>query len=284
MKTDWQLLMDGLFCKKKSDEIEKYIMKSMFKRISENGMIIYKRDNASAKAVVFLSGGTVLQFTHYLRKLNDDLRLKDADILVFENKKTLNLTCIPHITDNLQNSLYSDIIIIGCSLGGVIGSHILSRLYNKKTKLICIDTPFHIHSTIPQAFENKRCIWRPDIYSLYKHTIQLVQGTYNYSDIFKIINLEQYKEYVYKHFGVNNYEFISSVNPNIKDCEIISLYNKKDPLVIRCYNVQVVEKYQSSLNISSTFKEVHIKYDGPGHCTEWTDYNRKFVRQLKKFI
>lgn len=285
--------MDGLIVNKNAREIERYVLKSKFKRMRKNGMTVYKRGRKSDKVVVFLSGGAVLKFTNYIQKLIDDLHIKNADILVFENNDAFNLTCIPKIADILQTMDYKDLTIVGCSMGGVIGSHLMSALNHldiKKT-LVCIDTPFHICSTIPQAFEQSFCVWRPDIYSLYKTTIEIVQEKYNYSDIFKITNLEQYKQYVFLHFGIDNYEFLSSMNPDIKKCAVISLYNELDPVVIRRFNIPTVDAYKRLLDSSSTFQEVCIKSDGPGHCTEWaseataSEANRsEFIRQLRKFI
>ncbi len=278
--------MDGLIVNKNAREIDKHVLKSKFKRIRKYGMTIYKQCRKSDKVVVFVSGGSVLRFTHYLQKLIDDLRIKNADILVFENQNAFNLTCIPKIATILQTMDYKDLTIVGCSMGGVIGSHLMSALNHldiKKT-LVCIDTPFHICSTIPIAFEQSFCIWRPDIYSLYKTTIEIVQEKYNYSDIFKITTLEQYKQYLSKHFGIDNYEFLSSMNPDKKKCAVISLYNDLDPVVIRRFNIPIVDAYKRSLDNSSTFQEVCIKSDGPGHCTEWASEAKRFILQLRKFI
>ena len=281
MKSDLQMLMDGLFVQKQSDTIEGYILKSKFKRKLINGFTVYKQDRKSNKVVVFVSGGSVLTFTHYVQKLVDDLSLRHCDILVFEKLGHFNLTCIQGIADILQT--YSHITIVGCSLGGVIGSHVLSKLDGKTKRLICIDTPFHIYSSIPLICENKQCIWRPDIYELYKCTIDIVQESYSLTDLFQITNMKQYETYVSKHFGITNYECMSSMNPEIQNTEIISFYNEFDPVVVRSYSIPTVEKYKKKLDKSSTCKEVCIKYDYPGHCTEWAT-DRKIIRQLRKLF
>lgn len=283
VKTDLQLLMDGLIINKQNKKLTGYILKSKFKRIRKNQMTIYKQNNHSKKVVVFFSGGAVLKFTHYLQKLVDDLSLRHCDVLVFEKLGHFNLTCIQGIANFLNNTNYTNIIIIGCSMGGVIGSHVLSKLDVITKRLICIDAPFHLYSVIPLAFENKQCIWRPDIYELYKHTIEIVQGYYIFYDLFQITNLEQYKKYVSKHFDITDYEFASSMNPEIKNAEIISLYNLEDPVVIRSYSIPTVENYKKHLDNSCIFKEVCITYDGPGHCTEWVSDASEIIRQLRKY-
>jgi len=283
MKSDLQLFIDGLICRRDQKSMGKYVLKSKFKRIRKNGMTIYKQDRKSEKVVIFLSGGAVLKFTHCLQKLVDLLSLKNCDVLVFENRETLNLTCVPNISEYIQSKNYTEVTIVGCSMGGVIGSHILSRLNNIEKKLICIDTPFRLCLTIIQAFEEGFCIWRPDIYSLYRHTIEIVEEEYN---LFQITNFEQYRQFVFQHFGVDNYEFLSSMNPDIKNGKIISLFNEEDPIVIRHYSIPTVETYKQLLDNSSKFKEVRIKNHGPGHCTEWAyqDTSRRFIDQLRKFI
>ena len=214
-KSDFQLFMDGLTINKHAREIEKHILKTRFKRIRKNGMTIYKQNRKSNTAVVFLSGGVVLQFTSYLQKLIDDLHIKNVDVLVFENKSAFNLTCVPNIIANLQS--YNNVTIIGCSMGGVIGSHVLAGL-DKQKKLICIDTPFCPNASTKEAFEKHFVIWRPDIYSLYQSAIRLAEGSYNYIDVFKITTLRQYQQYLFDHFGMtaNDHDFYSSMNPNIK--------------------------------------------------------------------
>ena len=287
-KSDLQLLMDGLICKKHQTAIEDHCLQTKFKRMRKKKMTIYKHDQKSDKVVIFLSGGAELKFTSYIQKLIDDLSLKNCDLLVFEKLSAFNLTYIQNIATILQTMGYSEITIIGFSMGGVIGSHVMSGLNHldiNKT-LICVDTPFHIYSTIPLAFEQKNCIWRPDIYALYKSTIELVQPEYHLYDVFKITTLEQYKQYISEHFGVTNYEYLSSMNPDIKNTTIISFYNEEDPVVIRHFNIPIVHHYLDNLDKSSSFKEVRIKHDGPGHCTEWMTERGaiQFVRQLRKFI
>ncbi len=176
----------------------------------------------------------------------------------------------------IRRQNYKSLTIIGCSMGGVIGSHILSRLDIKK-KLICIDTPFCIYKTIPLVFEEHFCFWRPDIYSLYKYTIELVQGTYNYADIFNITNMKQYEEYLFLYFGITNYEFLSTMNPDIKNCTVFSFYNEEDPVVIRSFNY--VNHFISKLDNTSSFKEIKINDCGSGHCTEWVE-NNDFLKQI----
>jgi hypothetical protein len=288
VKSDLQLFMDGMICKKNQTVIERHCLQTTFKRMRKKKMTIYKHDKKSEKAVIFLSGGVELRFASYIQKLIDDLSLKNCDILVFEKLSAFNLTYIQNIVAILQTMGYSEITIVGFSMGGVIGSHVMSGLNHldiKKT-LICIDTPFHIHSTIPLAFEQNFCIWRPDIYVLYKNTVELIQPKYHYYDVFQITTLEQYKRYNSEHFGVTNYEFLSSMNPDIKNAKVISFYNEEDPVVIRHFNIPIVDNYLDNLDKSSKFKEIRIKHCGPGHCTEWMTKRgaRKFVRQLRIFI
>ena len=164
-------------------------------------------------------------------------------------------------------------------MGGVIGSHILSRLDIEKKKLICIDTPFCIYKTIPIVFEQQFCFWRPDIYSLYKNTINLVQCSYNYTDIFKITTMKQYDEYIFTHFGITNYEFLTTMNPDIKNCTIISFYNEEDPVVIRHFSIPIIQHFISKLDKTSNFKEIPINGCGTGHCTEWAE-NNDFMKQI----
>jgi hypothetical protein len=306
-KSDLELFMDGLTTNKHAREIEKHVLKNKFKRIRKNGMTIYKQNRKSNTAVVFLSGGVVLQFTPYLQKLIDDLHIRDRDILVFENKTAFNLTCMKQITRYLQKSDYNNVTIIGCSMGGVIGSHVLAGL-NKQKRLICIDTPFRPNESIKEAFEQHFVIWRPDIYSLYQSAIRLAEGSYNYTDVFKITSIRQYQQYLFDHFGMtaNDHDFYSSMNPNINNGEIISFYNEEDPVCIRHISIQTVERYKRILDKTSSFKEVRIRYNGAGHCTEWISEATKseatkseatkseatkseatkseFVRQLRKII
>jgi hypothetical protein len=185
----------------------------------------------------------------------------------------------------LNNTDYSKITIVGCSVGGIVGSHILSKVDKTNKKLICIDSPFNLYASTLEAYEKQFVIWRPDIYVLYRETMELVQkDIYNYTDVLKITSMAQYMEYVSKHFGITDYKHLSAINPNIQNCEIISFYNEYDPVLIRHVGVPTVQSFSSRLDKSSTFKEYRIRCDVPGHCTEWLNDNSTFIRQLKKII
>ena len=278
MKTDLQMFMDGLHINKQNKKMDDYVMKTKLNTRNYKGMTVYYTHKKTDNVTLFINGGAVLKLTHYLQKLIDDLQIKN-NILVFENKTTLNLKCIGKMVSYIRRQKYKSLTIIGCSMGGVIGSHILSRIDIEKKKLICIDTPFCIYNTIPEVFEEQICFWRPDIFALYKLTIELVQGSYNYTDIFKITTMKQYEEYIFTHFGITNYEFLSTMNPNIKGCKIISFYNEEDPVVIRSFSIPTVQHFIKHLDNTSNFKEIKINDCEPGHCTEWAEIN-DFMKQI----
>jgi hypothetical protein len=110
-------------------EIWKYASPTKYERRKFRDLDILWHSKNSRTALITLSGGSRLEFCQYIQKLVDGLEL-DADIYGLENSGTFNFCCIEDIADFVRSvaDKYDNLIVMGFSMGGVLGSQVMAQL------------------------------------------------------------------------------------------------------------------------------------------------------------
>ncbi len=255
--------------------------------------ILYKRIFINNnKNIYFFSGGFILSYTIYIKKAVTDLikyfpfSINDYNLIVIEKEDQCNISLyddIPYIIENTISKNIEEIIFIGFSGGGVISSHVLNRLKNKKVKkkLILYDSTFSVIDSIKEF--NKFYFYRID-YLMYILVRNSYLNHYNYNKIKNIIN-----NYPYIHSVDKFIEMVKSVHnfddetlykeasfncDQEKSTKIIYLYSKFDHLITQDLNITHNEKYNiNNLNINNLNKNTL------GHCSDMA-FSRKYLNYL----
>ena len=272
-------------------EIWKYASPTKYERSKFRDLDVWRHSKNSNTALITLSGGARLQFCQYIQKLVDGLDL-DADIYGLENYGTFNFCCIADVADFIRSvsGKYDNLIVMGFSLGGILGSQVLSQLGGDcgKTTLIVIGTPFDINNST-EFFDNHMKLYRIDFthlyYKAFDNSLGHNRGTL-LSDVLTLGNYDGYARFVERMYGLANFRFLMKINPNIPKCRVISFYNNRELLVRRELNVLDIERFKSELDASSSFEEYAFETWMPGHCSEWAqDANAKIIcQQIRRVL
>ena len=108
-------------------EMLNYITPVQYERYKFGNLNICRHSKNSRTAVITLSGGARLEFCQYIQKLVDGLDL-DADIYGIENSANFNFCCVGDIVDFIRSIDYDELIVMGFSMGGILGSQVLAQL------------------------------------------------------------------------------------------------------------------------------------------------------------
>ena len=255
-----------------------YTSTKKYRIFKQNNLTIYKSKYKSAcsDAVILLSGGFVLEFASYIRKFIDDMKF-ECDIYVCENKDTYNMLCINDVANFIDSLDYNHVTIVGFSMGGVLGSHALAQTRHIKTTLVTIDTPFNITRSGPDIYDNFK-IWRIDIMFLYHVAVKQCK-TENYFDFLTTLTFDGYAEFIYKHYKMSRerFLFVNKMNPNLRNCKIISFNTIHDMLVVTCNNQIHIDEFRRTLHNTSTI--IHCNFDTfqSGHCTVWNQSHNSLI-------
>ncbi len=272
-------------------EIWKYKTPIQYERYKFRDLDIWRHSKHSRTAVITLNGGARLEFCQYIQKLVDGLDL-DADIYGIENFNNFNFCCVGDIADFIRSVAYKydDLIVIGFSMGGILGSQVLAQLNGDcgNTTLIVIGTPFNINNST-ELFDNHMKLYRIDFthlyYKAFRNSLNHNRGTLP-SDVLTLGNYDGYVEFIERRYGITNFRFLMKINPNIPKCRVISFYNNRELLVRRERNIPDVEQFKSELDASSTFEEYAFDTWVPGHNSEWAQETNAqiIVKQIRSVL
>lgn len=269
-------------------EIWKYETPIKYERYKFRNLDIWRYSKNSRTAVITLSGGCRLEFCQYIQKLVDGLDL-DADIYGIENFDTFNFCCIDDIADFIRSIAYDNLIVMGFSMGGILGSQVLAQLNGDcgNTKLIVIGTPFNINNST-DLFDNHMQLYRIDFshlyYKAFRNSLNHNRGTLP-SDVMTLGKYDGYARFIERIYALPNFRFLMKINPNIPNCRVISFYNNCELLVHRELNIPDIEQLKSELDASSTFEEYAFETWTPGHNSEWAqETNRKIICQQMRHV
>jgi hypothetical protein len=169
-------------------------------------------------------------------------------------------------------------VLIGYSAGGVVASHIMSRIRHlqvQKCKLVTYDTPWQIKDNV-DAF-SRFWVYRIDAIFFLKVYLTYLSH-YNYNEIsrhldntrmaiswngakemFRLIqDIHQYDDDIfYEKTG-----FCFDLGENVR---VVNLYNEFDPLVVRDSHDAFYEKNRVNIKFDNTFV---MKNAVVGHCSD----------------
>jgi hypothetical protein len=291
-------------------EMWNYITPLQYERYKFGNLDIWRHSKNSRTAVIALSGGARLEFCQYIQKLVDGLDL-DADIYGIENSANFNFCCVGDIVDFIRSIDYDELIVMGFSMGGILGSQVLAQL-NSLAKaggawgtcasgaderfafkqltatLIVIGTPFNINNST-ELFDNHMKLYRIDFthlyYKAFRNSLNHNRGT-QLSDVLTLGNYDGYVRFIERIYGIANFRFLMKINPNIPNCRVISFCNNRELLVRRERNIPDIEQFKLELDSSSTFEEYAFETWVPGHCSEWAqEANSKIIcQQIRRVL
>ena len=128
----------------------------------------YRTQRGKKRVILFLSGGYCLEYHFYIKKTMHDLEkmypsiMANYELICYEQPGKSSFTAIDDVCDYIRN-LNADVggieelILFGFSAGGVVASHVVSRLSDLtffRKKIITYDTPYHVHMNVDSFKHN----------------------------------------------------------------------------------------------------------------------------------
>jgi hypothetical protein len=225
---------------------------------------------------------------HYIQKWYDERFPQTPSTTTTDSANT---TTTDSTTTTTTDSQLPEITLIGYSAGGVIASHIMSRIKHlpAKFKLITYDTPWQIRDNV-DAF-SQYTFYRLDAVFFYKvyltylwhynadqlaSYLQNMRVGYRWNgskEMFELIqNIHQYDDDEFYH----NTGFNFDQSPALK---VINIYNRYDPLVVRSSHNSFYENNKNKIMFENQFIEKKIV----GHCSDMA-FSSKYLTILASSI
>lgn len=267
--------------------------------ITEHSATLYKTNKNVKKIILFLSGSYALEFHQYIAKIMYDLDkeyndiIKNYELICYEksNKTSFDIyddiyNYISYLDEKLDK--IEELVIIGFSAGGVVGSHILQRCKNMnfKKKLITYNTPFQVYENV-KAFK-QNLFMRFDMIMFWT-VIGIYLNHYNYNDIKHHLTNKKWNsgidEMAKTICDVHNCSFddfykMTSFNfDQTKDTKVYSIYSINDFIVNYKKSNHFINSNKDKINF---FYKV-IKKTTIGHCSDLTfstDYLKDIITIL----
>jgi pimeloyl-ACP methyl ester carboxylesterase len=264
--------------------LKRYISPTKYEVSKYMNLTVHKRSAKRSHngAVLLISGGSRLDFAKYAQKFADDLD-HDCDLYICTNCNTINILCVDELASFVKQLGSVPLTVIGFSMGGVIGSHVLARAGRKAT-LITIDTHFSWPTSV---CEYEDFFWyRIDRVFYWMTAINSLD--FNFSDLREVTSFDGYAKFIERRYGLSRDECIrlNSMNPNMRNCHVASFYLREDVMIHRKSHLPVVGNFRRNLHKSSTFAEHEISLSCPGHCTSMVkpENSRILCRQIRKCL
>jgi pimeloyl-ACP methyl ester carboxylesterase len=286
MNKELELCLYGIFAGSDINFLTSYTSRTKYYVSKYKNLTVYKSPakQSGLGAVLLISGGCRLEFDKYMQKFADDMDC-EHDLYVCENFNTHNMLCIDELSSFVKQLGSIPLTIIGFSMGGVIGSHILANTGRKAT-LITFDTPYAIPISAPEIFEDFR-FYRIDITQLYWLSVLNCPES-NVRDIIEATSFGGYARFIERRYGILCDEFVrlNTMNPNMRNCRVVSFYSRCDLLVHRTSHLPIVEDFKARLNKSSSFVEREFATLQPGHCSVMVKPKNSGIicQQIREFL
>jgi pimeloyl-ACP methyl ester carboxylesterase len=239
------------------------------------------------RAILFLSGSYNLCYDIYIRKMIADIQThsdlpETHELLVFEQLDQSSIDIYDGVAAFLRTLELDELILMGFSSGGVVASHIMSRLPPSpmKRKIITYDTPWQIQDNVASFALNT---WYRIDRLFYQIVRRIYSGHYNYDAIRQHMGASSIfhgaDEMVAMIQAIHGYTpeemyRVTGWNWDIPDdTTVINIFCAHDPFVNRSTHERYVQQYGTS----AKFTVVNIKKDCIGHCSDMgygTDYLR----------
>lgn len=279
-----ELLLYGLFSVTDIISVQIYTGRTQFTKSTFENLTVYSRLHPGSKRnVLLISGGCRLEFHPYMQKFVDDMDFP-CNVYICENMNTYNMLCIPELVA-FANTLRR-LTVIGFSMGGVIGSHVIAQANRRDSTLVTVDTPYNMPLSALQLYDNFR-LYRIDIIGLYWPAV-LFSGSTCLKDWMTTTNIRGYAAFIERTYGISYADFLrlNTMNPNLNNCRVISFYSSRDPLVYRPAHLDILDGFRKKLPTSSTFEEHEFAVSRPAHCSVMVnDRNSGIIcKQIKDVV
>ena len=245
---------------------------------------IYRTNRQSKKLILFFSGGYLLEYHYYIRKLMHDLDAEFGSIMANyelvcyekENKSSFDIyddvfSYISHLDNELGT--IEELILIGFSAGGVVASHVMEKCKNMtcKKKIITYDTPWQVHENV-DSFKNN-WVFRFDIIFFWR-VYNIYTNHYNYEDIKHHLGNTKWNngsneltKIIKNVHGCSDANFLKMTEFNfdqLEDTQVYNIYSYKDPFAIHEISKKFIEKNKSRIK----FRNKNIEKTTMGHCSD----------------
>lgn len=188
---------------------------------------VYTNNTKSKRILVILSGCFTLTNAVYIKKFVNDLKYEHPEI--YEKYNIQVITCDMEVSIHTYDAVASyikeldielnnieELVMLGFSCGGVVSSHVLSKLYayNFTKKIITYDTPLHVRYN-GEVFEPYK-LYRMDamMYIMVKYSYE------NHYDYEKIKYLLSKPNSLFNPNGATEYANIVKLVHNWSDTEL----------------------------------------------------------------
>jgi hypothetical protein len=278
-------LIDLLHVSKVNNSYSNYKLRTEFKQKQYGKYTIYAyEDTANVDSILFLSGGCELVFNSCVKKFCDELIInheinKKYNIYVFENTSTLNILCVDQIKEFCK-TLYN-VIILGFSNGGVIGSHVATSLTN--CNLICYNSGFDIVKSIEQMHETNS-VFRIEIYQyyskIYLNACRNCNPNISLFEFFQLYNTKNIGLFVNKYYGITAEQYRNLMRMQFPNCEMHCIHAINDPIVLFSNNLRMFEEMPKNITC-----DIHHHFQSEvAHCTSIGENSEKTCNLLLGII
>lgn len=250
----------------------------------EDATIYYTKlpNKDDKKILVFLAGGVEFRYTSYIDQTIYNLRKYNFPCFVYENFHKLSFKSDKYIAEWIRNNLcekYPDkeVILIGFSIGGTIGSHIIGHLTKTQlpniNRIITYDSPHSLNKSLKLCMKN--WILRFDIFVAYLYSL-VFNKLYGYlKERTKITFWGGYNfikdtaHYVFDEKNENKSldTFYKIVNMNYNLPYYIKMYNinsTNDIFIDYNHNKKIINDVNNKIN----YEIIVVDYHEPSHCSD----------------
>jgi hypothetical protein len=254
---------------------------------------IYRSGNKSNKAILFLSGSYNLCYDVYIQKMVADLQeyanantdeniCTDYEFMVFEKLDQSSIDIYDDVAHFLNTLELEELVLLGFSSGGVVASHIMSRLNSRKMKMkrkiITYDTPWQVQDNVLSF--SKNLFYRIDML-FFQIVHRVYSNHYNYEKIKehlskKIHGAEKMVSMIKSIHGYNDevmYAITGWKWDVPAELKVINIFCEKDPFVNRDTHKRFVNRFEAKFQI------IDMKKNCIGHCTDM-GYNTKYLKEI----
>jgi len=245
----------------------------------------------SKKIILFLSGGYQQTYVDYIQKVIIDLLHAISDdeyqYIVFEKLDQSSIDISDDVAAFLNTLDIEELVIMGFSSGGVVASHVMNRLNDRKSitkrKIITYDTPWQIQDNV-KSFE-KNWFYRIDIlfflvvHSVYSRHADIDLGLVTASRFHGATKMVAMIQTIHGYSDEEMYRVTGWCWDLPSDVIVVNIYTTKDPLVNRTTHERFLLLHRGG----ATFSIYNLPKNVIGHCSDmaWsTDYLKEVLVAL----
>lgn len=239
----------------------------------------YRTQRGKKRVILFLSGGYCLEYHFYIRKTMRDLEktypsiMANYELICYEQPRKSTFTTIDDVCGYIRD-LNADVggieelVLFGFSAGGVVASHIVSRLTDLsscKKKIITYDTPYQVHMNADSFKHN--WLYRVD-FALFRKVYDVYlkyAEPHNLTDVWWNSGSPRMTKMVMDVEGWTFDEMYERTGFNFDlgaDVSVYNIYSVNDPIV----RWDLTRAYIGANDVRCSMK--NVEKDTVGHCSD----------------